>query len=465
MKRLLKPFIYLFFIFLTAIEIHSATYKVRFGDTLSGIARTYKTSQAKLRAMNDLKSNRLVAGQVLKVPYVSRRRIRRGKSRRIRYRVRFGDTLSKIARQFRISTAALARWNKMSKTSVLRAGRVLTLYSRFGKSTRRKRSALKEDSAWKHVYRNSKVLLPKNYAKPKIRKRRFKEKDFIMTLFAQRFARGHAIYVEFKPRKNKSIERPKIALDEKNVPVTNRSWGYRGIMAFSAYRKSWHAKLEVKVGKFKKTYSLAVANRSYPLKVWRRYLGNRDKPKKEVSEAVREKRKAREQARWELIKKSSAKKKEVFALRSRDQLDERTAHPRGYHRVTSKFFTHRKIISFFKKDGKRHYKKPRLVRHRGLDLGGRHGAPIYALADGRVVCARRMYFEGNFTIIDHGNGIFSGYMHQSKIIAKEGSRIEAGQLLGRVGSTGHVTGPHLHVSVWIRGKPVHPLSILGLPIR
>ena len=63
------------------------------------------------------------------------------------------------------------------------------------------------------------------------------------------------------------------------------------------------------------------------------------------------------------------------------------------------------------------------------------------------------------------NGIISGYLHQSELLVKEGDRVVAGQLIGRTGNTGMVTGPHLHIFLSIHGTKADPLSLLSLPIR
>jgi murein DD-endopeptidase MepM/ murein hydrolase activator NlpD len=117
------------------------------------------------------------------------------------------------------------------------------------------------------------------------------------------------------------------------------------------------------------------------------------------------------------------------------------------------------------KNGKKVRGKNRIRVHRGLDLRGVKGTPVYALADGEVVLAEELFYEGNFVLVDHGNRIFSYYMHLDSLDVKKGDRVKAGQLLARVGSTGVSTASHLHVSFIIRGIQVDPLSILPLPFR
>jgi len=98
--------------------------------------------------------------------------------------------------------------------------------------------------------------------------------------------------------------------------------------------------------------------------------------------------------------------------------------------------------------------------HTGLDFCGGVGTEIYAPAAGTVVFAGPLTVRGNATIIDHGWGIYSGYMHQSEIKVSFGDQVEAGQLIGLVGNTGRVTGPHLHFEIWAAGVQVDPMDWL-----
>jgi murein DD-endopeptidase MepM/ murein hydrolase activator NlpD len=99
--------------------------------------------------------------------------------------------------------------------------------------------------------------------------------------------------------------------------------------------------------------------------------------------------------------------------------------------------------------------------HTGLDFCGQIGNPIYATASGVVVFAGPLTVRGNATMIDHGHGVFSAYMHQSEILVNVGDKVEQGQLIGRVGNTGRVEGPHLHFEVLVGGVQVDPLEWLN----
>ena len=100
--------------------------------------------------------------------------------------------------------------------------------------------------------------------------------------------------------------------------------------------------------------------------------------------------------------------------------------------------------------------------HSGADFRSPEGTPIKAPNAGRIVVARNMYFSGNTVVIDHGLGCFSLLAHLSAFDVHEGESVSAGQLIGRVGATGRVTGPHLHWAVRIANARVDPLSVLAL---
>lgn len=98
--------------------------------------------------------------------------------------------------------------------------------------------------------------------------------------------------------------------------------------------------------------------------------------------------------------------------------------------------------------------------HTGLDFCTGTGSDIYAVADGTVVYTGALTVRGNATMIDHGWGVYTAYMHQSEIMVKEGDHVEAGQLIGLSGGTGRVTGAHLHLEVWVGGIQVNPMDWL-----
>lgn len=98
--------------------------------------------------------------------------------------------------------------------------------------------------------------------------------------------------------------------------------------------------------------------------------------------------------------------------------------------------------------------------HSGLDYFSLLGGDIYSVAPGKVVFTGSLLLHGNTTLIDHGWGVYTLYAHQSEILVGVGQQVKAGQLIGRVGSTGRSTGPHLHWEVWVGGLQVDPLDWL-----
>jgi murein DD-endopeptidase MepM/ murein hydrolase activator NlpD len=98
----------------------------------------------------------------------------------------------------------------------------------------------------------------------------------------------------------------------------------------------------------------------------------------------------------------------------------------------------------------------RLALHPGVDLAEAYGAEIHAAATGRVVHAGLAGGYGNMVEIDHGNGLATRYAHMSETLVEEGQQVDKGAVLGRLGSTGRSTGPHLHYEVRVDGEPVDP---------
>ncbi|MEP7229683.1 MAG: M23 family metallopeptidase [Ginsengibacter sp.] len=100
--------------------------------------------------------------------------------------------------------------------------------------------------------------------------------------------------------------------------------------------------------------------------------------------------------------------------------------------------------------------------HKGLDIKGPMGAPVKAMAKGEVAFAGQRGGFGNCIILKHGNGFETLYGHLSKILVSSGQKIEIGQQIGKIGSTGRSTGPHLHYEVHKNGQKINPESFLTL---
>jgi murein DD-endopeptidase MepM/ murein hydrolase activator NlpD len=98
--------------------------------------------------------------------------------------------------------------------------------------------------------------------------------------------------------------------------------------------------------------------------------------------------------------------------------------------------------------------------HRGIDLAGPRGTPIYATADGVVTSAKYESGYGNTVRIQHDFGFETVYAHQSRLLVRTGQQLSRGARIGDMGSTGRVTGVHLHYEVHLRGQPVNPMTYL-----
>ena len=103
-------------------------------------------------------------------------------------------------------------------------------------------------------------------------------------------------------------------------------------------------------------------------------------------------------------------------------------------------------------------------RHRGIDFRGARGTPIKSSNSGTVALTADLYFAGRTVVVDHGLGIYTLYAHLDDFCVKEGDMVNRGDLLGFVGATGRVTGPHLHWEVRIDGRHHSPLDLLALPL-
>jgi murein DD-endopeptidase MepM/ murein hydrolase activator NlpD len=97
--------------------------------------------------------------------------------------------------------------------------------------------------------------------------------------------------------------------------------------------------------------------------------------------------------------------------------------------------------------------------HKGIDFGAPYGAPIMAAADGIVRFAGWHGGHGRYVLIKHGDHLMTGYAHMSRMLAKPGAHVTAGQVIGYVGSTGLSTGPHLHYEVYRDGQAINPRSL------
>lgn len=100
--------------------------------------------------------------------------------------------------------------------------------------------------------------------------------------------------------------------------------------------------------------------------------------------------------------------------------------------------------------------------HKGVDFSARTGAPVAAIDDGVAVLVSDHYYGGKTVVIDHGLGVMSAYLHLSAFNVKEGEQVSRGSTIGLIGATGRVTGPHLHLSLYVLGEGVDAATCLDM---
>ncbi len=138
----------------------------------------------------------------------------------------------------------------------------------------------------------------------------------------------------------------------------------------------------------------------------------------------------------------------------------RTNTPKLYLNAPFRYPLHSKITSVF--GNRRIFNGVLKSYHSGTDFRAPTGTPIYAAGDGKVVLVKNRFFAGNSVIIDHGQGIYTGYYHLSRFHVRKGEFIRRGDLLGWAGATGRVTGSHLHFSLRVNGVQVDPLQFIEI---
>ena len=301
------------------------------------------------------------------------------------------------------------------------------------------------------------VMAPEGYRISSPEKIIFSDQNLKIILYAGKFAQGNAGYFEAIPADGAGPVIQKISFSGRDVPFTETAWGWRGFFAISPLAKPGKKDFRViyRQGDLEKKISGCVKIRDVKYPVSKRLLDLGKFSDKEYTSRPEFQK---------LIKECRRARKEAFSSESEDSILNGLSHPRDMHKVTG-YYWKKRIYAAYKRKGKRKVKvRGHVSYHRGLDLKGNTGAPVYSMADGKVVLAKKMFYEGNLVVVDHGNKVFSYYMHMDSMVVKAGDRVRAGEVIGGVGATGTVTGPHLHVALSIRGIHVHPLSILSLPV-
>jgi murein DD-endopeptidase MepM/ murein hydrolase activator NlpD len=114
---------------------------------------------------------------------------------------------------------------------------------------------------------------------------------------------------------------------------------------------------------------------------------------------------------------------------------------------------------------KRIFNEKRISPHRGMDIRGEEGEEVRASNSGRIMLADELFFGGNTIILDHGQGIYTLYMHLSGISVRYREMVSKGDVIGLVGSSGRSSGPHLHFGVKVMNTNINPLSLVELDLE
>ncbi len=326
---------------------------------------------------------------------------------------------------------------------------IITLVCCASKATRLPPGA---DKALERVRRNVETF-PEGADKQLPQLKKLVSEGVTLSAWSRDFARGSAILLEFESAEN--LAQAEVSVNNRPLNLSRSESGVFALFANSPDSKRKENRVILRrPGATPAEFVLPVVSKEYPVSVSQMTVNkfsNQTKPmSQETINAIEEGRK---------------KKLKALVSASGNLLTGDFRYPRDEHKITSPFFIKRVYERFKLVKGRKKKLPGKTSYHGGTDLKGAKGAPIFAIADGVVNLAEHLYYEGNIVILDHGNGVISGYMHQSELLVKEGERVKAGQLIGRSGDTGMVTGPHLHIFLLIHGVKVDPLSLLVLPIR
>ena len=285
------------------------------------------------------------------------------------------------------------------------------------------------------------------------------DRELTLVFFAVRFAQGEPVYIEIRKswkHRNKKINRVRFYFDGKYYPLNKYKNGAYGLFPIKPFNRTGYRKIIIKCllnGKYLKKYFWLKVRKTW----YKKYTGHLNIGKFSDANYYKKHR--------AFIRRSTIKKMMAFRAFTGNYLKQIKSHPRDVHLVTSPFYILRRYYSYKWIRGRKIRQRSNYSPHRGLDLYGRTGDRVYAMAPGRVVLADRLFFEGNMVIINHGNRIFTYYMHLSKLQVSKGQYIRANQVIALAGSTGISTAAHLHVSLMISGIQVNPLHLLSLPLR
>lgn len=271
------------------------------------------------------------------------------------------------------------------------------------------------------------------------------EKNYDLQIKARNLAQGELILVKIIPKKKAVVDLDlRLTADGEEIPLSTIGVNRVGFIPVSPERKPGPLLLEL----FSKILFVKYGSKKYQIDIKKTDFIVIQKQSISLDTKYTSSNLSKET--YQFIEECSKAKSEAFLSKSESQISSGFQYPVKEVYITSPFYV------------RRDYNQKKGRPHGGLDFRGAKGTPIYAIQDGTVVLAKEMYYEGNFTIIDHGNKIFSYYMHQSKLLVKSGDKISKGQIIGHIGSTGMSTGPHLHLGFKIGETVINPESVLFL---
>lgn len=308
-----------------------------------------------------------------------------------------------------------------------------------------------------HNNNSFKRVVPSGY---KIKKAKMVSKNSpgcTIRIYSKNFQQGDAAYIELIPDKGSIISDVSMEYIGYKRIVTKRDWGWRAFTALHPETKAGTKYIKYSYNYNGKQYTKWINFKVYSRKF---YVSKRAMRLGSYSNV-----KPLPQKTVKYIQDCLKLKRAAFATKETDRITSTIYHPRDEHKITSPFWAKRVYSRYKVVKGKRKYLKPSVKTHRGLDLKGLTGEPIFAMMSGKVVLSSKLYYEGNMVILNHGASVFSYYMHLSERLVKTGDIVNAGDIIAKSGATGRVTGPHLHVSVTFYGVQADPTSILCLPIR
>lgn len=378
-------------------QSNETTYTVQAGDTLSHIALKYNVSVTELAAYNGLANpNLILVGQQLSIPDASSA-IAATAAPAQTYTIQSGDTLFQIASRFGLRVARLAEANGIANADLIEAGQVLTI----------------PDAA--------QAIAPTSLPFP------FESISLSETRIDQ--GRTLIVYVTLSSAADLSAQ-----FEDRPVFLSGDGlnyWGIVGIHALSevgVYSLVFRAALP-DGSQSAVTQNVIVTAGPYGVETINVVPGREGLLDIDVIRA--------EMAQLNLIWEQVTPYK---------MWNGAFIYPVADARVTSSFGTRRSYGG-----------GPVNGYHAGTDFGGL-GNPIYAPAAGVVVLAEALNVRGNAVLIDHGMGLYSGYWHQSESVVHVGQQLAPGDLIGYIGDTGLVTGPHLHWEMRLGSIAVEPLQ-------